>query len=93
MGKQSLRRLIRDEGMVGWYLRVLRTGTVPTTGRIVVKERHPARVSVLEVHRAIDGGGIGPLHLQNLDVLSIKARNKLRTAGRDVTGGVPETDG
>lgn len=92
MGTQVLRRWIREEGLVGWYLRVLRPGTVPTSGRIVVAERHPARVSVLEVHRAIDDGGIGPKHLQDLEPLSLKARNKLRTAGRDQTGGVPERD-
>jgi MOSC domain-containing protein YiiM len=93
MGRQILRRWVREEGMVGWYFRVLRTGTVPTTGNIVIVERHPARVSVLEVHRAIDGGGIGPEHLQNLEPLSLKARNKLKVGGRDLTGGVPETDG
>ena len=92
MGRQALRRWIRDEGLVGWYLRVLRTGTVPTTGHITIAQRHPARVTVLEVHRAIDAGGIGPVHLQNLDVLSIKARRKLQTPGRDVIGGVPERD-
>jgi MOSC domain-containing protein YiiM len=92
MARQALRRWIREEGLVGWYLRVLRPGTVPTTGRIVVAEHHPAGISVLEVHRAIDAGGIGPVHLQNLEVLSIKARRKLRTAGRDVIGGVPERD-
>lgn len=92
MGRQILRRWVREEGMVGWYFRVLRTGTVPTTGTITITERHPARVSVLEVHRAIDGGGIGPKHLQDLEVLSIKARNKLKVGGRDLTGGVPEAD-
>jgi MOSC domain-containing protein YiiM len=93
MGKQVLRRFIREQGYVGWYLRVLRTGTVPTSGHITVTERHPAKVSVLEVHRAIDAGGIGPKHLQDLEPLALKARNKLKTAGRDLTGGVPETDG
>src|SRR5687768_16094675 len=92
MGRQVMRRWIREEGLVGWYLRVLRPGTVPTSGQITVTERHAARVSVLEVHRAIDGGGIGPKHLQDLEPLAIKARNKLRTAGRDLTGGVPERD-
>ena len=92
MGRQALRRWVREEALVGWYLRVLRPGTVPTTGHIKIAERHPAGVTVLEVHRAIDSGGIGPKHLQDLDVLSMKARRKLQTAGRDLTGGVPETD-
>ena len=92
MGKQSLRRFIREEGLVGWYFRVLRTGTVPTTGQITVVERHPAKVTVLEIHRWIDGGGIGPKHLQELEPLSLKARNKLKVGGRDLTGGIPERD-
>ncbi len=57
-----------------------------------VAERHPAGVTVMEAHRAIDGGGIGPEHLQNLSPLSLKARRKLQVAGRDLTGGVPESD-
>jgi MOSC domain-containing protein YiiM len=93
MGRQALRRWVREEGLVGWYLRVLRAGTVPTSGRIVVAERHPAGVTVLEVHRAVDGGGLGPEHLQHLEPLAEKARRKLQVAGRDVTGGVPERDG
>jgi MOSC domain-containing protein YiiM len=93
MGRQALRRWVREEALVGWYLRVLRPGIVPTTGRIEVAERHPAGVTVLEAHRAIDSGGIGPVHLQNLEPLAMKARRKLQVAGRDVTGGVPERDG
>ena len=45
-----------------------------------------------EVHRIIDGGGIGPTRPQELEVLSIVARNRLRTPGRDLTGGVTERD-
>lgn len=92
MGSQSLRGWVRREGLVGWYLRVLRPGIVPTTGQIMVVERDPAGVSVLEVHRAIDGGGIGPGHLQHLAPLALKARNKLKVGGRDLTGGIPEND-
>jgi MOSC domain-containing protein YiiM len=92
MGRQALRRWVREEALVGWYLRVLRPGTVPTSGRIVVAERHPAGVTVLEAHRAIDGGGVGPEHLQHLAPLAEKGRRKLQVGGRDVTGGVPERD-
>ena len=49
MGRQALRRWVREQALVGWYLRVLRPGIVPTTGRIVVAERHPAGVTVLPV--------------------------------------------
>jgi MOSC domain-containing protein YiiM len=93
MGRQALRRWVREQALVGWYLRVLRPGIVPTAGRIVVAERHPAGVTVLTVHRALDGGGIGPDYLQDLEPLAEKARRKLQVAGRDVTGGVPERDG
>jgi MOSC domain-containing protein YiiM len=92
MGRQSLRGWVRREGLVGWYLRVLRPGMVPTTGRITVVERHQDGVTVLEVHRAIDGGGIGPARMQHLAPLATKARSKLKVGGRDLTGGVPEND-
>jgi MOSC domain-containing protein YiiM len=92
MGRQALRRWLREDGLVGWYLRVLRQGTVPTSGEIVVESRHPAGVSVLEVHHALQSTAIGPGHLQDLAPLAEKARHKLQVAGRDLTGGVPERD-
>ena len=92
MGKQSMRRFLRESGWVGWYLRVLREGTVPTSGKITIKERHPAKVTVMEIHRWVDGGEVGPKHLQELEPLAIKARNKLKVGGRDLTGGIPERD-
>ncbi|MGH2368453.1 MAG: MOSC domain-containing protein, partial [Chloroflexota bacterium] len=96
LGRQALRRWVRAAGVVGWYLRVLRPGTVPTTpttGRIVVAACHPAGVTVLEVHRALDGGGIGPEHLRHLAPLAGKARRTLQVAGPDITGGVLVRDG
>jgi MOSC domain-containing protein YiiM len=45
------KRLVRA-GRTGWYLRVLRPGTVPVAGPIRVAERHPAGVTVLDAHRA-----------------------------------------
>jgi MOSC domain-containing protein YiiM len=44
--------LVNESGRTGWLLRVLRPGRVPVRGPIEVAERHPARVSVLDVHRA-----------------------------------------
>lgn len=44
--------LMRSSGRTGWYLRVVRPGTVPTSGLIEV-EPHPAGVSVLDAHRAM----------------------------------------
>lgn len=46
LGRLAMRRWIREEGLVGWYLRVLRPGEVPTQGQIEVVECHPAKVCV-----------------------------------------------
>lgn len=92
LGRQALRRWVREEGLVGWYLRVLRPGPVPTTGQIDVVERHPARVSVLEVHQALQEHGAGPAQLLELEPLPTKVRELLRIVGRDMTGGLPERD-
>ncbi len=43
---------MRQTGRTGWYLRVLQTGSVPTTGTIDV-ERHPAGVTVADAHAAM----------------------------------------
>jgi MOSC domain-containing protein YiiM len=45
--------MMRDSGRTGWYLRVLRTGSVPADGPITVLERHPAAVSVADANRAM----------------------------------------
>lgn len=55
-GREEIVELMRQNGRTGWYLRVLRPGRVPVRGPIVVAERHPARVSVLEAHRATQPG-------------------------------------
>ena len=47
-----LKRFVRS-GRTGWYLRVLRPGTVPVAGPIHVVGRDPAGVSVLDAHRAL----------------------------------------
>jgi MOSC domain-containing protein YiiM len=93
LGKQAMRKWIRDEGKTGWYLRVLRTGTVPTSGTIVVVERHPAGVTVLDVHRALQSAGSGPPGLTELAPLQGKIRRMLQVLDRDLTWGVPERDG
>jgi MOSC domain-containing protein YiiM len=93
LGRQALRRWVREEGLVGWYLRVLQPGRVPTAGPIAVVERHPAGVSVREVHQALQRPGTGPPHLLDLEPLAGKIRYVLRIADRDLTGGMPERDG
>jgi MOSC domain-containing protein YiiM len=46
-----LKRLV-ESGRTGWYLRVLQPGRVPVSGPIHIVERHPAGVTVADVHRA-----------------------------------------
>ncbi len=43
---------MRETGRTGWYLRVLQPGAVPVAGPIAVAERHPAGVTVRDVHEA-----------------------------------------
>ncbi len=47
-----LKRLVRS-GRTGWYLRVLEPGTAPVAGPIRVVARDPAKVTVLDAHRAL----------------------------------------
>src|SRR4030095_3632983 len=91
MGRQAMRAVIRAEGLVGWYLRVLEPGEVPVAGPITVAERHPAGVTVGMVHRAVQERGPSPPELV-LDVMSPNLRALLVRRDRDLTGGVPEAD-
>ena len=50
--EERMIELVNESGRTGWLLRVLRPGRVPVRGPIQIAERHPARVSVLDVHRA-----------------------------------------
>ena len=93
LGRHSLRRWVREEGLVGWYLRVLQPGTVPTSGQIAVVERHQAGVTVRDVHQALQRDAVAPTKLLELEPLPNKIRNALRVAQRDLTGGIPERDG
>src|SRR6185436_2165922 len=63
LGRHALRTWVREAGLVGWYLRVLRPGTVTTSGHVEIAERHPARVSVAEVHRALQRPGVAEARL------------------------------
>ena len=51
-GDQKILAQLRNSGRTGWYLRVLQTGTAPVAGPIKVAVRHPAGVTVSEVHEA-----------------------------------------
>ena len=52
-GQPTIGRHMAETGRTGWYLRVLRSGTVPVAGPIHVAERHPSVVTVLDAHRAL----------------------------------------
>jgi MOSC domain-containing protein YiiM len=93
LGSHAMRTWVRERGLVGWYMRVLRPGAVPTSGTIEVVERHPAGVSVLEVHQALQRPCVAAPHLLALEPLAERVRNWLAVAERDVTGGFPEKDG
>ena len=93
IGRQATRTAIREEGLVGWYLCVLTPGTVPTTGAVTRVEQHPARVSIAAVHAALqDRGNVYP-DLARLEALGVNVRAALLWRDRDLSGGVPESDG
>jgi MOSC domain-containing protein YiiM len=52
-GRPDLAKRFISLGRTGWYLRVLTPGTVPVAGPLHLVERHPASVSVLQAHRAM----------------------------------------
>ena len=78
---------------MGWYLRVLEPGRVPTSGAISIEEHHPARISAARVQAAITDLGTVHPDLAALSPLASKVQNLLAIPDRDLTGGVPETDG
>lgn len=92
MGKQSLRTIVREDGLVGWYLRVLEPGTVTTTGTIDVVERDAAAISVSAIHSALQARREAFPELAAHPALSPNLRMALTYKGRDLSGGVPEQD-
>ena len=92
IGRQAARTIVREEGLVGWYLRTLAPGVVPTDGRITLIERHPAGVTVEVAHRALQDRHAAYPDLAGVEAMSTNLRAALVWRGRDVTGGVPEED-
>jgi MOSC domain-containing protein YiiM len=92
LGRQALRTVVREEGLVGWYLRVLEPGRVPCSGMITREERHAAGVSVARVQAAINDRGRTYTNLATLAPLSPTVQRLLAVRDRDITGGVPESD-
>lgn len=92
MGRQALRTVVREEGLVGWYLRVLVPGRVPTTGTISCEERHAADITVAQVQAAINDRANTYSDIASLAPLSPSVRRALTIRDRDLSGGVPEVD-
>jgi MOSC domain-containing protein YiiM len=92
MGRQALRTVVREEGLVGWYLRVLAPGRVPTTGAIRREERHHAGITVAAVHAALNDRANVHREIAALAPLSPAVKRALAVRDRDLSGGVPETD-
>jgi MOSC domain-containing protein YiiM len=92
IGRQAARTIVREEGLVGWYLRVLTPGEVPTRGPIVRAQQHPQKVTVADIHRALQDRGTAYPELAALAPLSAKVKTALLRRDRDLTGGVPEAD-
>ena len=92
MGRQALRTIVREEQLVGWYLRVLEPGDVPTSGAISLEERHPAGITVARVQAALNDRSNAYPDIAALEALSPGVRRALLVRGRDLFGGVPERD-
>jgi len=92
MGRQALRTVVREEGLVGWYLRVLEPGRVPTAGTLSRETQDPARVTVAQVQAAINDRANTYDDIAALAALSPGVKSALRVRDRDLSGGVPEAD-
>lgn len=92
VGRQAARTIIREEALVGWYLRVITPGDVPTLGPVTLVERHPAAVTVAAAHLALQDRHVVYPELARHDAMSANLRAALLRRGRDITGGVPEED-
>jgi MOSC domain-containing protein YiiM len=88
MGKQASRTVIRQEGLVGWYLRVLTPGGVPTAGELTLESRDSAGLSVGAVHRALQDRDHTYPEMAAHPALSPNLSRALLARGRDLSGGV-----
>jgi MOSC domain-containing protein YiiM len=91
MGKQALRTALRAEGLVGWYLRVLEPAVVPTSGHLLVVDSD-RQMTVGRIHRAIQDRDNTYPELAAHPALAPNQKMALLVRGRDLSGGVPETD-
>ena len=92
MGRQALRTIVREERLVGWYLRVLEPGRVPTSGPIHLEERDPAGITVARVQAALNDRAHTYQDIAALEPLAPGLKLALAWPDRDLSGGVPEKD-
>jgi MOSC domain-containing protein YiiM len=92
MGRQAIRTVVREEGLVGWYLRVLEPGRVPTSGTIRREQRHPAGITVARVQAASNDRANTYDDLASLEPLAPGVQLALAWPNRDLSGGVAEED-
>ena len=92
MGKQALRTIVRAEGLVGWYLRVLQPGSVPTSGEVRVVQQDAKHVTVRRVQEALQERAMTFPELASHPALSPNLKQALMRRDRDLSGGVPERD-
>ena len=92
MGKQALRTALRREGLVGWYMRVLRPATVQSRGKLELVEADPLGVTVGDVHRALQDRHNTFPDLADHPALAPNQRAALLVRHRDLYGGIPERD-
>ncbi len=79
-GRPDLPARLTANGRCGWYLRVLRPGSVPAAGPIAVVARHPAGVTVLDAHHAMQPGAAPDAiaRVMAVDALAASWRRQLR---------------
>ena len=92
MGRQAMRTVVREEGLVGWYLRVLEPGRVPTTGLIVRETCGEDGVTVATIQAALNDRANAYPDLARTAALSPGVSRALSIRHRDLSGGVPEED-
>lgn len=92
MGRQALRTVVREDGIVGWYLRVLVPGRVPTSGHVACEDRDDHGLTVADVQSALNDRANAYPDLAALPALSPTVRRALTVRDRDLSGGVPEAD-
>lgn len=93
LGAQVVRHEFRSSGRVGWYLRVPRPGTGPTSGPILAQQHDRAGVCVYDVNAVLQHDAAPPPTMLTHDALAAGIRRILADRNRDITGGVPEDDG